>query len=273
MILTSKPPAQTSGLKRIGQKGETEKMRLSGKVAIVTGGASGFGREIARRYAEEGARVTVADLNMAGAQVVADAIGETALPVMVDVSEGNQYRAMVEATLEAFGNLDVVVNNAGIAHPNQPLLDVDEVTFSRVFSVNVKSLYHSAQTVIPYFRKRGKGLILNMASTAGIRPRPGLTWYNGSKGAIIALTKSMAIELGPEKIRVNAICPVASETGMFKDFIGEDTLERRAGIIATVPMGRFSEPIDIAQAAVFLASDEASFITGIAMEVDGGRCI
>ena len=248
-------------------------MRLAGKVAVVTGGASGFGRAIARQYAEEGARVTVADLNMTGARVVAEAIGGAALPVEVDVSKGEQYRAMVEATLEAFGDLDVVVNNAGIAHLNQPLLDVDEVTFDRLFAVNVKSVYHSAQAVIPHFRKRGKGLILNMASTAGIRPRPGLTWYNGSKGAIIALTKSMAIELGPESIRVNAICPVASETGMFKDFIGEDTPDRRASMIATVPMGRFSEPIDIAQAAVFLASDEASFITGIALEVDGGRCV
>ncbi len=248
-------------------------MRLEGKTAIVTGGASGFGSEIARRFAKEGARVTVADVNISGAREVAEEIGAAAFAVEVDVSSGDAYEAMVEATLKAFGDLDLVVNNAGIAHLNQPMLDIDEATFDRVFAVNVKSVYHSAKAVVPHFRKRGRGLILNMASTAGIRPRPGLTWYNGSKGAVIALTKSMAIELAPDDIRVNAICPVASETGMFKDFIGEDTPERRASMIATVPMGRFCEPIDIAHTAVFLASDDASFITGIAMEVDGGRCI
>ena len=248
-------------------------MKLEGKVAIVTGAASGFGREIARRFAEEGARVAVADVNISGAREVAHEIGAGGLPVQVDVSKGHEYQALVTSTLDAFGDLDVVVNNAGVAHPNQPLLEVDETMFDRVFAVNVKSVYHSAHAVIPHFRNRGRGIILNMASTAGIRPRPGLTWYNSSKGAVIAMTKSMAIELGPDNIRVNAICPVASDTGMFKDFIGEDTPEKRAKIIATVPLGRLSETIDIARAAVFLASDDASFITGIAMEVDGGRCI
>ena len=252
-------------------------MRLAGKVAVVTGAGSGFGEAIAHRYAEEGAKVIVNDLNGDAAKRVAGGIaqqGGQATANKGDVTSSKDVKAMIQAALDAYGQLDIVVNNAGYTHRNQPMLDVDEETFDRVYAVNVKGIYLAAVHAVPVFRKQGRGgCIITTASTAGLRPRPGLTWYNGSKGAAITLTKSMAAELGPEKIRVNCICPVAGDTPLLPMFLGEDTPERRAKFIATVPMGRLSKPMDIANACLYLASDEAEFITGVALEVDGGRCI
>ena len=248
-------------------------MRLTDRVAIVTGAAAGFGEAIARFFVDEGAKVVVADLNGEGAEQVAASLGDSAAAIRADVSQGGDVQAMVDLALQRFGRLNILVNNAGTTHRNMPMLEVDEASFDRVFAVNVKSIYHGAQAAVPVFRKQGGGVILNIASTAGIRPRPGLTWYNASKGAVITMTKSMAVELAPDKIRVNALCPVAGETALLKDFMGEDTPEKRAAFIATVPLGRLSRPDDIAKAALHLVSDEADFITGVAMEVDGGRCI
>jgi len=248
-------------------------MRLQDKVAIVTGGGSGFGEGMAKLFAAEGAKVVVADINGEAAQRVASEIGHGAVAVKADVSVNADVKAMVEAAVSAFGRLDILVNNAGYTHRNGPMLDVDEATFDRVYAVNVKSIYLAAQHAVPVFRGQGGGMILNIASTAGVRPRPGLTWYNGSKGAAITLTKSMAVELAPEKIRVCAINPVAGETGMLHLFMGEDTPEKRAQFKASVPLGRLSQPKDIANAALFLCSDEAEFLTGVCLEVDGGRCI
>lgn len=252
-------------------------MRLSGKVAVVTGGGSGFGEGIAKRFAAEGASVVIGDLNLAGAERVAGEInkaGHKALPVAADVSQGGQMKTLVEAAVEAFGGLDIMVNNAGMPQRNASLLDTDEATFDKIFAVNVKSIYLSAQHAIPEMRKRGGGAFINIASTAGVRPRPGLVWYNGSKGAVITLTRAMAVELAPEQIRVNAINPVAGLTPMLKEFMGgEETPEMKAKFVSTIPIGRFSTPQDIANAALYLASDEANFITGVCMEVDGGRCI
>ena len=252
-------------------------MRLNKKVAIVTGAGSGFGEAIARRYAEEGARVVVNDIVDHAARRVADDIqargGEAAVEV-ADVSKDADVARMVRGALERFGGLDVVVNNAGTTHRNRPMLEVDEAEFDRIYAVNVKSLYLTARHAVPHFRERGGGCFVNIASTAGVRPRPGLTWYNGSKGAAIATSRSMAAELGPEKIRVNVINPVIGETGLLETFMGmPDTPENRKKFVATIPMGRLSKPLDIAQAALFLASDEAAFITGACLEVDGGRCV
>lgn len=249
-------------------------MRLQDKRIIVTGAASGFGAGMARRFVEEGARVLVADINAEGAEALARELGERAAPCRVDVSDREQVDAMVATAVEAWGGLDAVVNNAGATHRNRPLTEVDEATFDRIYAVNVKSIYLAAMAAIPHFRKHGGGTFLNIASTAGLRPRPGLTWYNGSKGAAVILTKSMAVELAPEKIRVNAICPVMGATGLLEDFMGmPDTPENRAKFIAGIPLGRMSEPRDIAGAAVYLLSDDAEFVTGVALEVDGGRCI
>ena len=248
-------------------------MRLADKVAIVTGAGSGFGEGIAVRFAAEGARVVVADVNRAGAERVAKGIGENARVAVADVSVSDDVGAMVKTATDAFGRLDVLVNNAGFTHRNGPMLEVDEATFDRVFAVNVKSIYLGAKHAVPVFRAQGGGMILNVASTAGVRPRPGLAWYNGSKGAVITLTKSMAVELAAEKIRVCALNPVAGETGMLALFMGEDTPEKRAQFKASVPLGRLSTPRDVANAALYLASDEAEFITGVCLEVDGGRCI
>ena len=248
-------------------------MRLANKVCIVTGAAQGFGEGIARLFVAEGAKVVVADMNGEKAEQVAATLGDNAIACSVDVSNGEQFQAMVERCLTAFGDLDVIINNAGTTHRNQPMLDVDEATFDRVFAVNVKSIYHSAQACVPVFRKRGGGCIINIASTAGIRPRPGLVWYNSSKGAVITMTKAMAIELATDQIRVNALCPVAGETPLLKDFMGQDTPEMRAKFVASVPLGRLSTPEDIAKAALHFASDDAEFLTGVCLEVDGGRCI
>lgn len=249
-------------------------MRLENKIAIVTGAASGFGAEIARRFVVEGAKVLVTDLNGEGAQKIAKEIGERAAAFAADVSRVGDVQRMVQAALDRFGDLDILVNNAGTTHRNQPLLDVDEDTFDRVFAVNVKSIYLTTLAVVPTFRKRGGGVILNVGSTAGIRPRPGLTWYNGSKGAVHIISKSMAVELAPDKIRVNVLAPVMGETGLLEEFMGvPNTPENRAKFIATIPWGRMSKPADVAAGAVFLASDEAELITGIELEIDGGRTV
>lgn len=249
-------------------------MRLKGKVAIVTGAASGFGAEIARVYAQEGAKVVLADLNEAGAQAVAKKIGPAALAVRCDVSQRADVDHLIAQTLSHFGPLDIVVNNAGYTHKNQPLLNVDEATFDRVFDVNVKAIYHMVMAIAPMMRERRSGCIINVGSTAGIRPRPGLTWYNASKGAANLMSKSLALEFAPDNIRVNVICPVMGDTGMLGDFMGmPDTPENRAKFIATIPMGRLSQPADIANVALFLAEDSANFLTGLEIVVDGGRTV
>ncbi len=248
-------------------------MRLSGKTAIVTGAAQGFGRGIAETFAREGARVAVLDLNEGPAREAAAAVGAGAVPIACDVSKAQDVeRAMAEA-VAALGAVDILVNNAGVSHRNQPMLEVSEEEFDRVFAVNVKSIYLGARVAVPHFRGRGGGVILNIGSTAGIRPRPGLAWYNASKGAVNLLSKSMAVELAPDRIRVNALAPVAGETPLLATFMGEDTPERRAAFRATIPWGRLSTPADIANAALFLCSDEAEMVTGTVLEVDGGRCI
>jgi 3-oxoacyl-[acyl-carrier protein] reductase len=248
--------------------------RLDNRVAIVTGAASGFGAEIARLYGGEGAKVALADINEEGARGVAGALGNNAIAVRCDVSKRADIDNLVAATVKRFGTVDIVVNNAGYTHRNQPLLDVDEATFDRVYAVNVKSIYYMTFAVVPIMRRNRRGVILNVGSTAGIRPRPGLTWYNSSKGAVNLLSKSMAAELGPDNIRVNAICPVMGATGMLELFMGmPDTPENRKKFIATIPLGRLSEPKDIARAAVYLASDDAEFITGVEFPVDGGRTV
>lgn len=247
--------------------------RLKDKVAIITGAASGFGEGMARRFAEEGAKVVVADLNHAKTKAVADDIGKNAIWTQTDVSKKSEIDEMVQAALDAFGRVDIMVNNAGYSHKNGSLLDVDEQTFDLIYAVNMKAIYYSTLAVAPLMEKQGGGVILTTASTAGLRPRPGLTWYNASKGWAITATKSMAVELAPKKIRVNCLCPVAGETGMLATFMGEDTPEKRAQFKSVIPLGRFSTPRDIANAALYLCSDEADFITGVALEVDGGRCV
>jgi len=246
---------------------------LQGKVAVITGAASGFGEGMARRFAEEGAKVVVADLNIRGAERVARDIGEAAVCVQTDVSQRSEIAEMVAAAQDAFGRIDILVNNAGYTHRNGDLTEVDEATFDLIAAVNMKAIYLAALAVVPVMDALGGGAIINTASTAGLRPRPGLTWYNASKGWVITATKSMAVELAPKNIRVNCLCPVAGETGMLEKFMGADTPEIREKFRASIPLGRLSTPLDIANAALWLASDEAAFITGVALEVDGGRCI
>jgi len=251
-------------------------MRLASKIAIVTGAGSGFGRGIATRFAQEGARVVINDIDRAAADATVAAIaaaGGSAKAFVGDVARDADVAGLVRFALGAFGGLDVVVNNAGATHRNQPLLDVGEAEFDRIYQVNVKSLFLTARHAVPHFRRQRNGVFITIASTAGVRPRPGLTWYNGSKGAAIITSRSMAAELAADNIRVNVINPVAGETAMLADFMGEDTPQRRAQFIATIPLGRLSQPSDVATAAVFFASDEAAFITGACLEVDGGRCI
>lgn len=245
-------------------------MRLEGKVAIVTGAGSGFGAGIARKFAAEGARVLVADINLEAAAAVAAEVGGTA--VRADVASGESVTAMAEVA-DRFGPVDILVNNAGVTHLPALLEDVGEADFDRVFAVNCKSVYLTARAFVPAMKVRGRGAILNVASTAGLSPRPRLNWYNASKGWMITATKAMAVELALFGIRVNAICPVAGETPLLKSFMGEDTPEMRAKFLATIPIGRFSTPEDMGNAACFLCSDEASMVTGAALEVDGGRCI
>ncbi len=252
-------------------------MRLEGKVAIVTGAASGFGEGIARLFAEEGAGVVVTDVNDEAGETVASAIaddGGKARYVHCDVTSRSDVAGAVSAAQSEFGPLTTMVNNAGMPQRSQPMTDVDEDTFDKIFEVNVKSIYLSALETVPVLKENGGGSIINTASTAAISPRPGLVWYNGSKGAAVTLTKSMAIELAPEKVRVNALCPVAGDTPMLSEFLGgEVTNEMYTKFVSTVPMGRLSTPRDIANAALFFASDDSEFLTGVCLEVDGGRCI
>jgi 3-oxoacyl-[acyl-carrier protein] reductase len=246
-------------------------MRLEGKTAIVTGAGSGFGAGIARRFAAEGAQVMVVDLNGEAARAVAAEIGGIAQ--VADVSQADSVREMTQAALAAMGHIDILVNNAGITHLPKPLETVTEEEFDRVLAVNAKSVYLTAREIVPHMKDAGRGAIVNIASTAGVSPRPNLNWYNASKGWMITATRAMAVELAPFGIRVNAVNPVAGETPLLKSFMGEDTPEIRAKFISTIPIGRFSTPEDIANAALYLCSDEASMVTGVAMEVDGGRCI
>ena len=241
--------------------------RLAGKVAIVTGGASGFGAGIVAKFVAEGAQVMIADLNIDAAKDMGG------LAVQCDVSEDADVAAMVAATQKALGKVDILVNNAGTTHLPAPMEDVTEADFDKVFMVNCKSVYLTAKHVVPLMKGQGAGAILNVASTAGVSPRPRLNWYNASKGWMNNATKGMAVELAPAGVRVNAINPVAGETPLLKSFMGEDTPEMRATFLATIPMGRFSTPEDMGNAACYLCSDEASMVTGVCMEVDGGRCI
>ena len=248
-------------------------MRLEGKTALVTGGASGFGAGIVRKFLAEGARVAIADINADAARDLASELGDQAFSVAVDVSSNDSVAAMAKTVLERFGGLDILVNNAGITHLPAAMEEISEEEFDRVLAVNAKSVYLTARHFVPVMKQKGAGAILNVASTAGVSPRPRLTWYNSSKGWMITATKSMAVELAPSGVRVNAINPVAGETPLLKSFMGEDTPEIRAKFLSTIPLGRFSTPEDMANAACFLCSDEASMVTGVAMEVDGGRCI
>ncbi len=248
-------------------------MRLQGKVAVVTGGGFGFGEGIVERFIAEGAKVVVADMNEANGARVADA-HEGAVFQRADVSVSADVAAMVARAEDEFGGLDILVNNAGIAQRNRPMLEVDEAEFERLYDVNVKSIYLGAVHGVPALKRRGGGVIINTASTAAVRPRPGLTWYNGTKGAVVTLTRSMAVELAPDAIRVNAINPVVGETGLTVEFMGGvDTPEIREKFVSVIPMGRMSTAQDIASAVLFLASDDAEFITGVCLEVDGGRCV
>jgi len=251
-------------------------MRLNNKIAIVTGAGSGFGEGIAKRFAEEGCKIVVNDINVEGGERVAREINAAAGKAAFfkgDVSKDADWKAMLKFVLDTFSGLNIVVNNAGTTHRNQPLLNVTEEQFDRVYAVNVKSLFHSARNIVPHFRQKGGGVFITVASTAGVRPRPGLVWYNSSKGAAIVASRSMAVELAPDNIRVNVVNPVAGDTPLLAEFMGADTPEMRAKFVATIPLGRFSKPLDIANACLYLASDEAEFITGACIEVDGGRCV
>ena len=246
-------------------------MRLKDRIAIVTGAGSGFGEGIARKFNAEGAKVLVADRDAAAAERVASALGCEA--IRADVTVAADVKAMVEAAVARFGGLDILVNNAGVGHLPQPLESLSEDEFDRILAVNVKAIYLAAKEVVPRFKAQRSGVILNIASTAGVSPRPRLAWYNASKGWVITATRAMAVELAPFGVRVVALNPVAGETPMLKTFMGEDTPEMRAKFLSTIPLGRFSTPEDLGNAACFLCSDEASMITGVALEVDGGRCI
>ena len=254
-----------------------ESKRLDGRVAIVTGGGAGFGEGICRRFAAEGARVVVNDVNEQDGRRVANAIveaGGAALFAYADVSSDGDTGRLVSEALERYGRLDIMVNNAGVPQRNQPMEEVAEDEFDRIFAVNVKALYWSAKHTVPVMRRTGGGCIIHTASTAAISPRPGLVWYNGSKGAVNTITQSMAVELAPDRIRVNAVCPVAGETQMLGEFLGgEVTPEMHQKFMSSVPLGRLSRPADVANAALFLASDEAEFLTGVCLPVDGGRTI
>ena len=252
-------------------------MRLKNLVAIVTGGGSGFGEAICRAYCAEGARVVVSDLDHAKGGAVAAALraaGHEAIFQLVDVAKNQEMQQLVQKAVAQFGRIDVMVNNAGISHPNQPMLEVSEAAFDRIFQVNVKSLYLAAQHCVPVFRRQQSGCFINIGSTAAVRPRPGLTWYNGSKGAVSLITKSMAVELAPDHIRANSINPAIAETPLLTTFMGgADTPELRARFTASIPLGRLGRAADVANAAVFLADPASEFITGVGLEVDGGRCI
>jgi 3-oxoacyl-[acyl-carrier protein] reductase len=249
-------------------------MRLKGKTALVTGGASGFGAEIVLSYVREGAKVVILDLNGNGAQKIADAAGGGTIAVAGDVTKQSDIDAAVKRTVDTFGKLDIVVNNAGWTFRNKPMLEVSEAEFDKVFAINVKSIFLMTNAVVPVMRKQKSGRIINIGSTAGLRPRPGLTWYNATKGAVNLMSKSMAVELAPDGIRVNCIAPVIGETALLESFMGvPDTPENRAKFLATIPLGRMAKPGDVANACVYLGGDESEFLTGVVLPVDGGRTI
>ena len=249
-------------------------MRLQSKIAIVTGAGGGFGEGIAKRFAKEGAKIAVVDIRGDAAERVAGEIGQTAIALTADVSAAADVQCVVDETKARLGTPNILVNNAGTTHKNRPFLEVDEATFDLMFRVNVKSIFHFVRVTAPIMRDAGGGVILNIGSTAGLRPRPGLTWYNATKGAVHLASKSLAVELAPWKIRVNAICPVIGETGLLEAFMGlPDTPENRAKFLATIPLGRMSRATDVANAALYLALDEAEFITGVEFPVDGGRTV
>lgn len=254
-------------------------MRLQDKVAIVTGGGSGFGAGICTKFVAEAARVLVVDINEAAASAVAATLGANALAHVADVARAADVRAMMDAAVQHFGRIDILVNNAGVTHLPQALEDVSEADFDRIVAVNMKAIYLAMREVVPRMKAQPtgrhgiRGVVLNMASTAGVSPRPRLGWYNASKGWVITATRANAVELAPAGIRVVALNPVAGETPLLKSFMGQDTPEVRAKFLSTIPIGRFSTPEDLGHAACFLCSDEASMITGVCMEVDGGRCI
>jgi 3-oxoacyl-[acyl-carrier protein] reductase len=247
-------------------------MRLEGKTALVTGAGSGIGKCIAETYAREGARIAVVDLDLDAAKQVARGIGNNAIALRCDVSKKSDINAAVDETLAAFGALHILVNNAGATHVNKPMLEIGEDEFDRIYAVNVKGVFLGCQAVVPHFRKAGGGVIVNIGSTAGLRPRPGLAAYNATKGAVHILTKSLAVELAPDRIRVCAIAPVATETPLLPSFLGPAAGQREK-FVATVPLGRLAQPQDIANAALYLASKDAEFVTGNIVEVDGGRTI
>jgi 3-oxoacyl-[acyl-carrier protein] reductase len=248
-------------------------VRLSGKTAIVTGGASGIGAGIVRRFVAEGARVAIADVDAEAGRTLAAELGRCAIAVATDVTSAPAVASLAATAARDLGPIDILVNNAGVGHVPQPLEELGEAEFERVLDVNVRSVYLTARAFVPAMKARRRGVILNIASTAGVSPRPRLTWYNASKGWVITATRSMAVELAPFGVRVNAINPVATETPLLATFMGEDTPQLRARFLATIPLGRFATPDDLGSAAVYLCSDEASMVTGVALEVDGGRCI
>ena len=249
-------------------------MRLEGKTALVTGAADGFGLAIARRFIAEGARVSIVDINGEGAAAASRELGANAMAITCDVSKATEVASAVNESLADFGGLDIVVNNAGWSHRNLPLLDVDEDTLRRVYEINVFSIFHMVKAIVPHWRRSGSGVMINVSSTAGSRPRPGLTWYNSSKGAVSLMTKSLAVELAPDNIRVCGVAPVLGTTGLLETFIGKpDTPENREKFLSSIPLGRLCDPEDVASAVLYLSSDEAAFITGSILDIDGGRSV
>jgi 3-oxoacyl-[acyl-carrier protein] reductase len=248
-------------------------LRLAGRHALVTGGASGFGAGIVRRFAQEGAAVAIVDRDYEKAAALARELGDPAVALRADVSCAESVSEMAAKAYDAFPRLDILVNNAGIGQRPTPLDEVSLDLFDELFAVNARSVFLTARAFVPSMKRTGGGAILNVASTGGVRPRPNLSWYNASKGWMIAATRAMAIELAQFRIRVNAINPVAGDTPLLATFMGEDTPEARARMIASIPLGRLSLPADMGAAAAYLCSDDAAMVTGVALEVDGGRCI
>ena len=248
-------------------------MRLENKTAVVTGAASGLGKAIVEKFLEEGSKVIIVDINEDAGRELSEKLGSSTLAVSADVGDANSIENLKKSLTESFKKVDIVINNAGVTHLPTPLDEVTEDDFDRVFRVNCKSVYLMAKAFVPNMKSQGSGSILNIASTAGVSPRPNLNWYNSSKGWMNTATRTMAVELAPFGVRVNAVNPVASETPLLASFMGEDTPEMRQKFLSTIPLGRFAQPEDIANAACYLSSDEASMVTGVCMQVDGGRCI